>query len=142
MFEKVALNYIWVSIGIFSSIISLIIGILLIYFTTNLKTKLIKLSDIRRFNKERFRYLRDLIAYRDSVAEKDIAFDERLLSDITVIINSINGYKGINSIRDRYKISVILKTLNLPLKKINTQQLCNQLSYFISLCEKEREELL
>ena len=131
---------VFLGIASLSSILGFVLSGILLLFSWNIKNKIKKYSDIKLFNKRRKSYRNKLIAYKDLITENDI-LDNRLVSDLNVEINNFDNFK-INSWKDRLKTFLIKRHLKKDINNINKKKLCNQLSYFISRYNKEREKLI
>ncbi|MGE5398083.1 MAG: hypothetical protein ACM3MK_11205 [Chitinophagales bacterium] len=132
----------WVTgLGTIASIVGFLLSTYLILLTRNLRRKLLWLSEIRRFNSKREAMVTEFQGCRDLIT-KDRVLDEKLISQITELVNDYKNYTTLMSIVDKYQIFMIKRQLKIEIKNMNTQKLCILLTYFISSCKNPREELL
>lgn len=124
-----------------SSIISLILSIILIGLTINIKKKLKSFSQIKRYNRLRENYKNQLIACKNMIM-KDEVINREVITDILTQIHNFSHFKHILTLEDRIRIYSIEIHLKKDLSEISKGKLCNQLSYFISRYNKKEEEFI
>lgn len=117
MLHNLGISPNWAGLSIIISILSFVLSIVLLVLTANLKKRILYYSEIKRFNRHRQRFARELTAYRDLIV-KDKLLDEKLISDIAKVIHDFNNYKTLRSGRDIFNVYVTLGILKKSKNKL------------------------
>ncbi|QHA36881.1 hypothetical protein D5E69_14355 [Rossellomorea marisflavi] len=129
------------AISVVCSILGLILSVLLVFLTMNIKSKVYFLDETKRFNDNREKYQNKLKGYRDSII-KDHILTLGIISDITEEVYRFDGFGRVNSILDKFHVRKILTHLKKDTSKINKTKLAKQLSYIIIRYDSNKGGLL